>query len=232
MLIDSGIVTRGSGSLGGLTLSRNRGGMYFRARAQPVNPNTPFQQRVRSAMALLSARWSSVLTKAELDAWDLYALNVPLPGPLGDLRNVGGLGMYQRTNVCRLNTLEAELTVVDDAPGNFNLGEYTAPTIAGVSEVGQTAPVAFEVTDDWTAEVGSALLVYISRPTNASINYFKGPFRLAGAILGADPIPPTSPEPLDLPFPVLTGQQIFWQARVSRIDGRLSALSTGRLVVT
>ncbi|KKM06452.1 hypothetical protein LCGC14_1743870, partial [marine sediment metagenome] len=48
MLFKSGLITQGSGSIGGLTASHNRGGMYFRARTIPTNPATSFQTVVRN----------------------------------------------------------------------------------------------------------------------------------------------------------------------------------------
>ena len=113
MLFTSPVIAEGSGSIAGLTASRNRGGNYLRARAVPVNPSTPAQIGVRTQLAVLASRWSSVLTQVARDTWDLYALNVLLPGPLGNPRNVGGLGMYIRTNIPA--SLAGE-PVIDTAP--------------------------------------------------------------------------------------------------------------------
>lgn len=230
MLFDSAIISRGSGSLAGLTASRNRGGNYFRARAMPTNPNTVFQQTVRSFMADLSSRWASVLTRAQRDAWDLYALNVPLTGPLGNPRNVGGLGMYQRSNVSRLNAQEATILRIDDAPTIFNLGDFTLPVVDSASETADTLSISYDNTDDWANEDDAAMLISVSRPDNESINFFKGPYRFAAAVLGDGTTPPTSPEVVDAPFPFALGQRLFVFIRVARADGRLSASFRGTVV--
>ncbi len=215
-----GGVAQASGSIGGTTYSRNRGGPYMRTRAIPVNPGTVFQSAVRAAMATLTARWGDTLTPAERAAWDTYALNVPLPNPLGQPRNVGGVGMYVRSNVSRI---QAGSAIVDTAPIIQNLGEYTNPNIVSVTAATGIASVSFEETDAWCDESGSSMLCYAGRAQSATINFFKGPYRYAGAIEGDDTVPPTSPLPITLPFPIAVGQQAFMRFVVTRVDGRLSA---------
>lgn len=216
----AGGVAQASGSVGGTTFSRNRGGPYMRTRAIPVNPGTPQQSAVRALLAQLTSLWSTTLTAVQREAWDTYALNVPLPNPLGEPRNVGGLGMYIRSNVGRL---QAALARVDAAPTLFNLGDYTAPTIVSVTSVGAAISVGFTVGDDWVGEDGSSMLLYTSRQQSASINFFKNPYRLAGQINGEVMTPPTSPFALTGAFPVAVGNQTFVRAVVTRADGRLSA---------
>lgn len=207
-----------SGSMGGVTASHNRGGTYFRQRAIPVNPNTPQQQAIRSIMGQLTSLWFTLLSEAQRTGWDTYADNVPLTNRIGDPHNVGGLGMYVRSNVARL---QAALTRIDDAPAIFNLGDYTAPTIASV-----TAPTAlslgFTATDDWVGEDGAAMLVYGSVGQNGSVNYFKGPYRFADLIAGNLALPPTSPAAIVLPFALTAAQREFIRVVVVRADGRVS----------
>lgn len=220
MIFTSTIIAQASGSIGGLTFSRNRGGKYIRSRATPINPNTPFQQAVRGFMSQLTSLWNDTLTVVQRAAWDLYAENVPLLNPLGEPRNVGGLGMYVRSNV---NRLQAALPRVDAAPTTFNLGDYTPPVITSVT--GSTNLLAFTFTDAdaWANEDDSAMNVYTSRAQNPTINFFKGPYRFAGQVLGDGLTPPTSPASIALAFNAEVGQKIFARMIVSRADGRLSA---------
>lgn len=218
MKFKSPLFTQTSGSIGGSTFSRNRGGLYIRARASPVNPNTPQQQVVRADFAQLASRWSGLLSQVQRDAWDLYALNVLLPDRLGEPRNAGGLGMYQRSNIPRL---QAGLPRVDAAPTIFDLGDYTSPFFDAPSEAAQDLVINFDVVDSWVGEDDSAMLIFGSRGNNTSINYFKGPYRLAGPILGDAAIPPTSPATIASPFVFSDGQALFVRANVTRADGRL-----------
>ncbi len=215
----SGLVTDLSGSFGGLTASRNRGGNYFRARVVPVNPATPFQMAVRGFVATLTSAWLGVLTAGQRDSWNVYALNVQIPDTMGDPRNVSGIAMYVRSNVPRL---QAGLPRVDQGPAVFNLGPFTNPGFETFVAATNTFDVTFTDTDAWANEDDSAMIILASRPQNPSVNFFKGPYRFAGLVAGATALPPTSPETISAPFNIEVGQRIFVQARVSRADGRLA----------
>ncbi len=73
MIFTSPLIEAGSGSVAGLTFSRNKGGNYLRGRAIPTNPNSPLQQAVRSIMSQLTANWLNVLTAIQRVAWETYA---------------------------------------------------------------------------------------------------------------------------------------------------------------
>lgn len=227
-IFKSATFTQISGSIGGMTFTRNRGGMIARARAIPVNPSTPAQNIIRASMALFAARFSSVLTQVQRDAWDVYSENTPLTGPTGDPRNVGGMGMYIRTNVPRAQMV---LPGVDDAPIIFNVGSFTpvnAPTATAVSDlIGFT----FTNTDEWANEDDAAMAVYGARPHNPGVNYFTGPYQFAGTILGDAITPPTSPASITNPFVINVGQRLHWRVVVSRADGRLSATQLQTAIV-
>lgn len=222
MIFKSVFIDRGSGSIGGLTVSRNRGGMYMRGRGMPTNPNTEFQQAVRSAAAQLASNWRNVLTEDQRISWDLYAENVQLPNSLGDPRNVGGLGMYLRSNVPRIASGEADLVRVDDGPIVFNLGDVGPLEVESATAATDVVSIGFTDTDDWVDEDGAGLLVYTARAQNPSINFFKGSYRFAGAVLGDSTTPPTTPAAIDAAFNIDVANRTFVFARVSRADGRLS----------
>jgi hypothetical protein len=214
MLFKSPVYSEASGSIAGITYSHNRGGQYTRARVVPVNPGTPFQQAIRAFVQSLTAAWNNLLTDPEREAWNTYAFNVPILGPLGEPRNIGGLAHYIRSNIPRL---QAGGLQIDAAPIIFNLGQATPPvaTITAPS----TASIAFTNTDEWyTVGVSGIMAVYASRPRPASINYFKGPYRFMGYIMTPD----VNPKVMTLPFVVAAGQRIFLQARANQTDGRLS----------
>lgn len=220
-LFDSMIISRGSGSIGGITLSHNRGGNYMRSRTTPVNPNTPAQALVRGIMAMLANRWVNVLTQLQRDAWELYATNVPLPNPLGAPRNVGGIGMYIRGNLMKSHQ---SITLADDAPTIFDLGDFTPIVFVSATAATQVCSVSFTEADAWVAEDDAMLLWHTGPPQNPGKNYFTGPYRFGDTILGNLALPPTSPDPLDVTIAFAEGQRVFAYARVLRADGRLSAL--------
>ncbi len=213
------LATELSGSLGGITASRNAGGPYFRARVTPVNPGSVFQAAVRGFVASLTSGWNSLLTPGQRDGWNTYALNVQIPDAFGDPRNVSGIAMYVRSNVPRL---QAGLPRVDDGPAVFNLGPFTNPGFETFVAAANTFDVTFTDTDAWANEDNAAMIILASRPQNPSVNFFKGPYRFAGLVAGASVLAPTSPETISAPFNIEVGQRIFVQARVSRADGRLA----------
>lgn len=213
------VIGEASGSLASVTFSHNRGGQYTRQRAIPVNPGSSFQQVIRNTVATLTSGWQGILTAAQRAAWDVYAEQVLIADTLGEPRNIGGLGQYVRCNVPRI---QASVARLDDAPTTYNLGSFTNPTIAALTASTDILTLAFTNTDAWASAVGGYMYVYMSRPMNASINYFKGPYRFAAKVSGAA-TPPTSPASITAPFPFAVGNKVAIQLRVQQVDGRLSA---------
>lgn len=207
-----------SGSVGGMVASHNRFGGYIRDRVIPVNPSSPAQIAVRGFMAQLSNAWIDILTQVQRDDWTTYADNVPLVDALGQSITLTGMNMYVRSNI---PALQAGLARQDDAPSIFDLGPFTNPTMVATASA-NTLDFSFEITDAWPNEDGAAMLIYGSRPQNPTINFFKGPYQFAGAILGDAISPPAIPAIFLNPFAFDVGQKVFAQVRVVRADGRLS----------
>lgn len=218
MIFTSQVLTAASGSIGGVTYSHNRGGMYQRARAIPTNPNSPEQMAVRNIFGGLADHWGNTLTAAQRTAWDTYATFISWLNKLGQSTSLTGFNMYIRSNTPRI---QAGLARVDDAPITATIGEFTNPTFAydsGADEI----DVTFDNTDGWANEDDAAMLVYTSRQQAPTINYFKGPYQLAGIIAGDAMTPPTSPASISAPFVCAAGNRCFTKVAVSRADGRLS----------
>lgn len=210
-----------SGSVGGITASHNRGGAYFRERVIPVNPATPQQGVVRAIVSSLAGLWQSTLTSAQRSAWETYAANTPVQNAIGAEIFLTGLNMYIRSNT---PILQASLPRVDDGPIIFGLPTYSAVAIASLTPP-TAVTVAFTNTDLWANENNGALLIFLSRPTKQTINFFKGPYRIAGVVLGDAITPPTTPAAITAPFVFAAGQRVFMRMNVVRTDGRLGAES-------
>lgn len=210
-----------SGSSGSQVASHNRFGQYLRARTKPVNPQTAFQSAVRNAVKDLTSRWNGTLTQAQRDAWSVYALNVPVLNRLGDSVTLTGLNMYVRSNTPRI---QASMAVVDDAPTDFSLGSLTPPALE-VGEGTNSGTITWATGQDWqaTTSASAAMLVYASRPTAGSINYFTGPYQFAGRVNNT-----SGTATLTLPFTAAgTDSKMWWTVRVSRADGRLTSSFPG-----
>lgn len=230
MKFKSQLVSQVSGSVGGVTGAHNQGGLYFRSRAIPTNPQSAQQTAVRNALSTLSTAWSSTLTQSQRDAWETYQQNVTLTDALGEPRSVGAIGMYNRGNVPRI---QAGLPRVDDGPTTFDLGSFTTVSIASPSSGSPyTVDIDFDSSDAWAQEDDAAMLVYLSRQQNSGINFFKGPYRFAGQIDGDSSTAPTSPATIQAPFSGAAGNAVFGYVLVTRADGRLSPLQRFRSVLT
>lgn len=197
-----------------MTASRNRGGMYFRARAIPTDPNTPAQATIRAILGMLTNRWVDILTPGNRTRWNMYAANVPLIGPLGDPITVSGLNMYVRSNTPRVQLVT---TIIDQGPSTFDTGVLTPITIDTLSEAVQQFNVNFTEADLWNVANGH-LLIQQSRPLNPTIDFFRGPYRLAGTVNGIDVTPRTLPTE----FPFVEDQRMYFRVRASYADGRLT----------
>ena len=193
--------------------------MYFRARSIPTDPATSFQTTVRTAFINAVSRWESLLTDVERDAWAVYAQNTLLTDTLGDPLEVSGFNMFVRVNV---PNIQAGLPIIVDAPIVFNLGESGIVSFTANATLNQFS-VSFDNSREWANADDGALLLYFSRPQNATINFFKGPFRFAAAILGDAITPPTSPAVVAAPFAIAVDQRIWMQCRSLTPDGRLTS---------
>lgn len=214
-LFKSQLVTQASGSVGGITFTRTRSGMTLRARSMPVNPNTEYQQRMRSIQSTLAQAWQSTLTDLQRAGWETYAANVPRRNKLGDTIHLTGNTMFIRCNSPRL---QADLPLAADAPAEFTLGDPVPEPLSQV-KLGATNSIEFV----WTPAIlpaTSQVLVYVSRPVGVTRNFFKGPFRFQGKAAGN--LAEFIGDSAMLPLPIHTGDKVFVRWRVTYDDGRLS----------
>lgn len=171
MLFKSQVYTQASGSIGGITYSHNRGGMYTRGRAMPVNPNTTRQQTIRSVMGALVSAWNNTLTAAQRNGWNVYASNVLVTNRLGDQVNLSGINQYIRSNSIRL---QRGVTRVDTAPSMNDTGE----PVTGVNTVAIAADVlTFNSELAVPASDDGDVYVFIGKNINAGIGFYKGPYQ-------------------------------------------------------
>jgi hypothetical protein len=230
MKISSAMISKGSGSVAGLTLSRNRGGMYFRQRSMPTNPNTTLQVAIRSALGQLAGQWSSVLTSAEREAWNLYGANVAVLDALGETIYLTGQQQFIRSNVPRI---QAGLSIITAGPTTFTLGDFSSPTNYAATTDGTTISFDVTSTDDWANEAGANMLVYQGKVVGPGKGFFKGPFRYLDKLAGSAVTPPTEFSSTD-PVYALSEDNLVWtRVQVSRADGRLSqSLILGPATIT
>jgi hypothetical protein len=234
MKFKSQVYTQASGSIGGITYSRNKGGMYTRARSTPTNPNTLRQQIARAAMGGMVNMWNTI-TEANRETWRLYAANTPVLDKLGEMINLSGQQMFNRTNSfidMMLYYLVAigggpSLAPLNDGPTTYNTGE---PVL--LSENPTVDAGAFAMTFAIAAPASDAgvAFLFVGRPQNPGVKFYKGPYQVAafdafaatdvgGAFAAADV---TDPENWASEYIPAVGQFLPVKIRNLFADGRLS----------
>jgi hypothetical protein len=216
------LLTASSGSVGETVFSRNQHGPYTRDRTVPTDPQTLRQRAVRNIFGVLSTAWCAELTETERQGWDAFALAVRTRTALGRSTNAGGLGTYIGANVPRIQALVGGSPRVDQAPTLYTAPPVTSVTRIVLNIVDDTIHPFFDPTDAWASELDAAMLFYVSAPRPLTVNFWKGPYRLTGKVLGGSP-PPSSPATLAIPIPAGPDERVFVRARVTTADGRLSS---------
>lgn len=99
-----------SGSVQGLTYSRNRFGQYVRSRAIPVNPGSTFQQAVRARLTTNAQNWRD-LTATQREGWGSLGEQIVRTDTLGQSYSLTGFMAYCLVNGNKLAAGDA--TVAD-----------------------------------------------------------------------------------------------------------------------
>lgn len=220
MKFKSSAFSQTSGSIGGTTFSHNRGGLYTRTRTIPTDPITARQVLMRSSFGTLANVWSSVLTPAQREIWELYAASVTVLNVFGDSINLTGQQMYIRCNTPRL---QAGFDRVDDFTGAFNLGEIGDISVTTVDVSDATASGGIGGAPEWAGIDEAFLLVYQGRSRSPSVNYYRGPFRLWGSYEGDSGTPEdTWTLATGNPYPLIADMACRFRFRVTYPDGRLT----------
>lgn len=177
-MLVKGIFTNISGSTGGITGSRNKGGQYLRARVNPVNPNSTAQQTARSRFTDANDSWSS-LTEAQRTAWNDWAQLQVWKNRLGDTIQLSGqqgyIGAYSASESALLvpavappapNTRPAQLIIPSMIPSlaNNNVGGFTAAVLTA----------------------NDAYTIAVSGPLPPGVTSYKGPYRQTNIVGGTE----------------------------------------------
>ena len=216
-----------SGALGSMVFSHGRFGAYLRSRVVPTNPATAGQVLARNRLSNLTNLWYNTVTALQRAAWETYASNVPVTNRIGQQIYLTGLNWYVACN--SLRNMVSTLSRIDDAPTVFNLASFTITAALTASEATQEISVAFDNSDIWADDDG-ALILFATRPQNASINFNAKPYRYAGDVPGVTATPPTTPATIAAPFPFVEGQRLFCRLNCVQADARIGAVQKYTLV--
>jgi hypothetical protein len=204
------------GSSGGTVFSRNRHGQYTRQRSTPVNPRSEAQILARSRFNFLATAWRDELTGAQRNGWDLYAGNTNWINGVGQQTHLTGQNHYIRSNGL---ALQCGQDTYDDPPTEFGIPDQEDLWTPSADATTQNFSVAytFPVNVD-----GQIYAFFTGRPISASRNFYGGPWRFLGYVLGDSTTPPTSPAEFASPFLLQAGQSVHTYCRRLDVDGRLT----------
>ena len=181
------IVVDGRGKLGGHVASRNRAGAYFRTKVTPVNPDTSFQQAVRSLLTSLSQSWRD-LTNDERSAWNASVSDFAKTDVFGDIRNPTGFNLYIRLNA-NIDTVGGSTIDIPPLPGAVTATEATA---AVFNLTGNISTIAFTP----TVPAGEAVIVRATPGLSPGISFVKSEYRIIEILAAAA----TSPADIDASY--------------------------------
>lgn len=208
MKFKSALLTQVSGSIGGMTAAHNKSGMYLRARNIPVNPNTASQVNARGAFAAAAQMWSTSIDDIERDTWRFYAAGTPVVNSLGDTVHLSGFNWYVATNAFLMG---ADQPDVGSAPDTVGIG----PQILGMAINADVSSqdftgVSIELNTALTAT--QLLRVWVSNPVSAGTLFYKGPWNEIYTAM--DPATNFVGITAGAPWPLTTGSQLFYRARI------------------
>jgi hypothetical protein len=209
-----------SGSVAGVTSSRNRFGQYRRTRATPVNPNSTFQVAVRARMQTNADSWKA-LTATQRDGWANLGLYWSRTDPLGQSYTLTGFQAYCSVNN---NNLAAGNAVVADAPAYAPPAPLTTltPTISAAS-----VSIAYTVTP---LAAGARLFISMS-PMRSAGRTFEGDLRLISVTAAAAASPASILTSYQARFGTpVTGSRIFTSAAVYLAGFMSAPLFTSTIV--
>jgi len=210
-----------SGSIAGVTSSRNRFGQYKRTRAIPVNPNTVNQSQARARFGDAAQAWSG-LTDAQRAGWTSLGLQITRTDSLGQVYTLTGLQAFA---LLFINNLDAGVATVSDAPA---IVSPTGLLTLTVTTAGGTLSAAYTATP---LGADTKLFIYAS-PQRSAGRSFEADLRLihVSAAAAASPANILAAYTARFGAPVV-GNKIFFSGQVYD-SGFLSAAILTSVVVS
>lgn len=156
------------GSMGSITFSKNRFGYYIKMKAQPTNPSTPAQAKVRGFMSTAVQNWATLLTKDEAEAWN-HAAGLHKRAKYGFGYSLTGQNLYIAHFV---QMSKAGIPPITE-PTVFNGAcDNVLPKIAEIGASGQ-----MEITEWDQTEVNLSILVQATNCVPQTTSYRNRPFK-------------------------------------------------------
>jgi hypothetical protein len=216
MLLHFGpLVSDARGSMGGMTVARNRSGVYGRARVVPVNPQTTRQSQARDRVSELQAYYRDTLEPTQRAGWDSLAQGTTAKNKLGM-----GITLTAQNVFIKINSLFllCGQPILEDAPPPPAGTDAPDITISGNTTDGLRVTAISPMPIS-----GAGFFMQVSPALNQTIKFFKGPW----AVHWASGDAPTLPHTLYADTALVIGQRFHWRYRVVNAIGQISNYMTG-----
>lgn len=219
MKFRSPIISDASGSLGGATFSRNKGGQFIRARVVGTNPNTALQVAQRSQFATIAATWRT-LTDAQRTAWEAATPYFPYQDKLGQTKNYSGAQLYAALNGGIRSATPAG-TLLTDPPSPVTIPTLTISALDITREPGDMGISAtFAPT---TVPTGFKLVLYGTAGLSAGISKPpKSAYKKIGTLAAAATIAIDSGDYISANGLAAIGSKVF-------VSGTLISTTSGQM---
>lgn len=162
------MMTDARGKLGGQVFSKNRAGAYIRTKVSPSNPQTSYQTKVRSNLAMLSSGWNA-LTASQISQWNSAVDAWQSTDVFGDIKKPTGKNLFVKLN---LNLWNSNQDPVNSPPSKMELPNFT------------TLSVGIDTTSNEFMVSGMPLFadgkfqIEACAPVANGVNYVKNKFRV------------------------------------------------------
>lgn len=199
------------GSVGGATYLANQfHQIVMRARTAPVQPNTVYQEGIRTAFNVAENFWEQC-TQEQRDAWADYAATCVYPGPAGPYTVpgrqlfVGTLALAKYAEAIKPVTF-AIIRTAPPVAGWFNPGGIVVSEYGGASQ-------GIAVTIQNPTDRSAVAVIDVSIAFNLTRNRFKGPWISQAKTILLVPEMTNVPVYIDRPLGTV-GKAIFSHTRM------------------
>lgn len=177
MKYKSALMTHASGSLGGITASRNKSGNYFRARVTPTQPDTCRQNESRAIFSQLASSYAD-LSPIQRVMWEEYAENSPVTHTCGSVTPISGQNAFIRNNA---NRIRSGMPLRTDAPESYGMAPPpSTPEVFEVSEDPDELTVAGNFIQ--AVEFGGKIIWFIGRKQEDQRTSYHGDYQYVADI--------------------------------------------------
>lgn len=221
MLYRGSIISDARGSFGGVTGSRNRSGLYFRARVKPTQvPSSP-RSRARAILGGQPATWYA-LTDLQRAAWNGVADSWTAVNKLGETIKLSGFAWFCRSNAVA-STLGLGTAPIVVPPPDIPSTTLHPPTALVLDVSAGTLVGTLDDTDPWAGNDDARLGVFITQGQNPGRFSPTGGYTLWSSVAGNTATPVNALSINVPPVGLVAGRQYFVRFVAEDELGRVSA---------